>query len=116
MAGRVQVLAAGQAPWAAHHLAVVAADPESGRVLPAVDAQLDAVQQQAVGGYCAPLGVGDRRSGLVLADRHAGGRRQNLDEPRGHAITARPDGQESLLVISSSTLGSIEWSRPDGAA
>lgn len=49
IASRVQVLAAGQAPWTAHHLAVVAADPESGRSLPAVDAQLDAARQQAQG-------------------------------------------------------------------
>src|SRR5207247_266067 len=39
----VQVLAAGQAPGPAHHGAVLAADPESGRVGPAVDAQREGV-------------------------------------------------------------------------
>jgi hypothetical protein len=43
----VQPLAAGQAPWPAHRLTARAADPEPGRVLPAVDAQLDRVRQQA---------------------------------------------------------------------
>jgi hypothetical protein len=46
IAAGIQVLAVGQAPWAAHRLAAVVADPESGR-LPAVDAQLD-------GAWCAP--------------------------------------------------------------
>jgi AcrR family transcriptional regulator len=44
MAGRVQVLAAGQAPGAAYRLVAVAADPEPGRVVPAVDAELDGVR------------------------------------------------------------------------
>jgi AcrR family transcriptional regulator len=44
MAGRVQVLAAGQAPGAAHRLVAVAADPEPGRVVPAADAEVDGVR------------------------------------------------------------------------
>ena len=54
MAGWVEVLAAGQAPWPAHGLVAVAADPESGRVVPAVEAQLDGVRQQAGHGERAP--------------------------------------------------------------
>ena len=69
MAGRVEVLAAGQAPWAAHRLVAVAADPESGRVLPAVDAQLDGVRQQAGHGYRAPPGVRGRGSGPGVVGR-----------------------------------------------
>jgi hypothetical protein len=38
---RVQFLAAGQAPRPVHDPAAAAADPEPGRVLPAVDAELD---------------------------------------------------------------------------
>ena len=92
--GPGQVLAAGQAPWAARGLAAVAADPESGRALPAVDAQLDGARQQAVRGWCAPLGAGGRRSGPVLAGRRVGGGGQILDEQRGGASAAWPDGQQ----------------------
>jgi hypothetical protein len=56
IAARIQVLAAEQAPWAAHRLAAMAADPEPGRVVPAVGAELDGVRQQAGYGYRAPPG------------------------------------------------------------
>jgi hypothetical protein len=67
MAGRVQALAAGQAPGAAYRLVAVAADPEPGRVVPAVDAQLDGVRQQT--GHRASPGVRGRGGGPGLAGR-----------------------------------------------
>ena len=80
MAGRVQVLAAGQAPGAAHRLAAAVADPKPGWVVPAVDAQLDGVRQPEGHGYGRPPGVRGRRgSGPVLAGRHCCARRQILD-------------------------------------
>src|SRR5215472_10783439 len=42
----VQILAAGHAPWSAHHHAAGAADPEPGRALLAVDAQLYGARQK----------------------------------------------------------------------
>jgi hypothetical protein len=71
MAGRVKVLAAGQAPWAARRLVTVGADPEPGRVVPAVGAELDGVRQQAGRGYRAPPGVRGCGSRPVLVGRHA---------------------------------------------
>src|ERR1700746_2972798 len=71
MAARVQVLAAGQAPGAARRLAAGVADPEPGRVVPAVDAQLDGVRHQAGRGSRAPPGARDRGSRPVLAGRYA---------------------------------------------
>src|SRR5215813_7615102 len=47
----VQILAAGHAPWSAHHHAACVADPEPGRALLAVDAQLDGARQQARGDH-----------------------------------------------------------------
>jgi len=52
MAVPVQVLAARQAPRPAHHGASGAADPEPGRALLAVDAQLDGARQHAGAGPC----------------------------------------------------------------
>ena len=57
IAAGIQVLAVGQAPWAAHRLAAVVADPDSGR-LPAVDAQLDDARQKQGHHYRAPTGAG----------------------------------------------------------
>ena len=88
IAARIQVLAAGQAPWAAHRLAAMAADPEPGRVVPAVDAELDGVRQQAGYGYRAPPGVRGRGSGTGRTGRHARVRCRRLDEPSGEAIAA----------------------------
>jgi hypothetical protein len=98
----VQPLAAGQAPWPAYRLIARAADPEPGRVLPAVDAQLDRVRQQAGRGHGAP-GRRDCGSGPapasggpapvswpaeLMADCHVRGGRDILDEPSGKAIAA----------------------------
>src|SRR6516162_1217775 len=66
VATRVQVLAAGQAPGAAHRLAGAAADPKPGRIVPAVDAQLDGVRQQPGHGHRAPPGVRGNEGGPVL--------------------------------------------------
>src|SRR6185437_5301628 len=99
MAGRVQVLAAGQAPWAAHRLVAVAADPEPGRVLLAVDAELDDVWQQTGHGYHAPPGGRGRGSGPVPADRQAHARCHVLDEPSGEATAAWPADQVGFLAV-----------------
>jgi len=88
VAPRVQVLAAAQAPGAAHRLAAVAADPEPGRVVSAVDAQLDGVRQPARRGHGAPPTVRGGGAGPVLAGRHGGGRRHVRDEPCGKAAAA----------------------------
>src|SRR5215471_19580676 len=99
MAARVQILAAGQAPGAAHRLATGVADPEPGRVVPAVDAQLDGVRHQAERGSGAPPGTRDRGSRPVLAGRHARGRRQILAEPCSETIVAWPAGQDRSLTV-----------------
>jgi hypothetical protein len=99
MAARVQVLAAGQAPGAARRVAAGVADPEPGRVMPAVDAQLDGVRHQAGRGSRAPPGARDRGSGPVLAGRHARARCQILAEPCGETIAAWPAGQDRPLAV-----------------
>src|SRR6476469_8960158 len=62
----VQVVAAGQAPRPAHHAGVLAADPESGRVNQAVDAEREGVR--------LPGRTGDdsrpERAGGELVRRH----------------------------------------------
>src|SRR5215475_3676060 len=65
----VQLLAAGQAPRPAHHHAAGTADPEPGRALPAVDAQLDGARQQA----------GDDRHDRVAPAALAAARRRRSD-------------------------------------
>jgi hypothetical protein len=98
MAGRVEVLAAGQAPGAARRLAAVAADPEPGRVAPAADAQLEGVRQQAGDGHHAPPGAGGRGCGPFLAGRHARARCRLLDEPSGGAVADGPTDQVGLVA------------------
>lgn len=73
----VQVLAAGQAPGPAGRLAAGVADPESGRVVLAVDAQLDGVRPREGRGYGGRWGS-RWRGGPVLPGRHRCGRRQVL--------------------------------------
>src|SRR6266566_114826 len=73
MGARVHLLAAGQAPWAAHRLAAVAADPQSGRVWLAAGAELDGVRQQARCSHRAPPRHRGGASGPVLAGCDVGG-------------------------------------------
>jgi hypothetical protein len=123
VAARVQVLAAGQAPWAARCPAAVAADPESGWVVAAVDAELDGMRQQA-GHCCGPLPraggrrtrAGGRRSGPVLVDRHARGRCHVLDEPSGRAVVAWPAGLVGFLAqgLACTRLSCAGWAGPAG--
>jgi hypothetical protein len=98
MAGRVEVLAAGQAPGAAYRFAAGVADPEPGRVVPAVDAQLDGVRQQAGPGYRAPPEVPGGGSRPVLAGRHARARCHVREEPYGEGIAARSADQVGFLA------------------
>ena len=96
---RVRVLAAGQAPWAAYRLPASAADPEPGRVVPAADAQLDGVRQQAGHGHRAPPGACGRGSGPSLAGGYVRVGCGVLDEPCGEAIAAWPAGQVGFLAF-----------------
>src|SRR5262249_47564217 len=99
VAASVQPLAAGQAPCPPHCLVAGAADPEPGRVLAAVDAQLDSVRRLARRDHPAPPGHRRRRSGQVLAGRQTRGCCYVLHEPSGEAIAAWPAGRRRLLAL-----------------
>jgi hypothetical protein len=116
VAARVQVLAAGQAPWAARCPAAVAADPESGRVVSAVDAELDGARQQAGHGCGALPRAGGRGSGPVLVGRHARGRCHVLGEPSGRAVVAWPAGLVGFLAqrLGCARLSCAGWAGPAG--
>jgi hypothetical protein len=100
----------------AYRLVAVAADPESGRVLPAVDAQLDGVRQQAGHGYRAPPEVRGRGSGPVLADRHGRARCRGVEEPCGGAIAAWPADHTGFLAVGLVCvwLTCARWAGPSG--
>jgi len=120
IAARVQVLAAGQAPWAACCPAVVAADPESSRVVSAVDAELDGVRQQA-GHDCGPLPRAGGRgsgSGPVLVGRHARSRSHVLDEPSGRAVVPWPVSLAGFLTQGQgcARLSCAAWPAPRATA
>src|SRR5215472_2639207 len=96
----VQFLAAGQAPGPARHLAALAGDPEPGRVLPAVNAELDGARQQAGRGHRAPPGCGHGGGGQApavspagpMADGYARGRRYVQGQPLDKAVAPWPAG------------------------
>lgn len=82
----VQSLAAGQAPGPVHRLAARAADPEAGRVLPAVDAQLDGVWQLGRHGSRAqpcPRLPSHADARLGCGDGASRGRHRRVRDPAG---------------------------------
>jgi hypothetical protein len=113
---RVQVLAAGQAPGASRRLAGVAADPKPGRVLPAVDAQLDGVWQQAGRGDHAPPGRGGGGGPACAGRLHDRGCGQILDEPCRETAAAWPAGQVRGLALGRvcARLTGARWAGPPG--
>jgi len=95
-------------------LAAVAADPESGRIAPAVDAQLDGVRQRAGRGGGAPPAVRGGRGGPVLAGRHGRGRQHVRGELPSETIAAWPASRVRPVgfVLGSRRLSSAGWGGP----